>query len=70
MDYDTILQGKYPAKTHTKRVVEYIRSKVPDARGVLYLESRATKLIEDNDEAELFRYTLSSIAPSYVMTLR
>lgn len=56
MDYDTILQGKYPAKQHAKRVVDYIRTKVPDATGVLYLESRMTKLIEDNDEPEPFRY--------------
>ncbi|KAL2145271.1 hypothetical protein VTI28DRAFT_7639 [Corynascus sepedonium] len=55
MDYDTILQGKYPAKQHAKRVVDYIRTKVPDATGVLYLESRTTKLIEDNDEPEPFR---------------
>ena len=56
MDYDTILQGKYPAKRHAQRVVEYIRTKVPDATGVLYLEGRATKLLEDNDEPEPFRY--------------
>ncbi|GAB1319908.1 Xaa-Pro aminopeptidase [Madurella fahalii] len=74
MDYDTILQGKYPAKRHAKRVVEYIRSKVPDASGVLYLEGRATKLIEDNDEAEPFRqrryfYYLTGcpLADSYVV---
>jgi Xaa-Pro dipeptidase len=55
MDYDTILQGKYPAKRHGQRVTEYIRSKIPNASGVLYLESRATKLLEDNDEPEPFR---------------
>lgn len=58
MDYDTILQGKYPAKRHAQRVVEYIRSKVPNANGVLYLESRATKFLEDNDQEEHFRYVL------------
>ncbi|KAK1756564.1 putative Xaa-Pro aminopeptidase [Echria macrotheca] len=55
MDFETILQGKYPAKRHAQRVSEYIRSKIPNATGVLYLESRATKLLEDNDEAEPFR---------------
>ncbi|KAK3322860.1 putative Xaa-Pro aminopeptidase [Apodospora peruviana] len=55
MDYDTILQGKYPAKRHARRVVDYIRSKVPNASGVLYVESRMTKMLEDNDEAEPFR---------------
>jgi Xaa-Pro dipeptidase len=58
MDYDTILQGKYPAKRHAKRVVDYIRDKVPGATGVLYLESRMTKLLEDNDSPEPFRYAL------------
>jgi len=74
MDYDTILQGKYPAKRHAKRVVDYIRSKVPDATGVLYLESRATKLIEDNDEPQPFRQrrffyylTGSPLADSFVV---
>jgi Xaa-Pro dipeptidase len=55
MDYNSILKGKYPAKEHARRVVEYIRSKVPSASGVLYLESRMTKLLEDNDEPEHFR---------------
>ncbi|KAK4118146.1 hypothetical protein N657DRAFT_651593 [Parathielavia appendiculata] len=74
MDYDTILQGKYPAKRHAKRVVDYIRSKIPDATGVLYLESRMTKLLEDNDEPEPFRqrrffYYLTGcpLADSYVI---
>ncbi len=53
--YDKILRGKYPAKENIKKVVDYIQSKVPGATGVLYLESRSTRLIEDNDEAEPFR---------------
>ncbi|KAL2019053.1 hypothetical protein VTK56DRAFT_10157 [Thermocarpiscus australiensis] len=74
MDYDTILQGKYPAKRHAKRVVDYIRSKVPNATGVLYLESRMTKLLEDSDAPEPFRqrrffYYLTGcpLADSYVI---
>ncbi|KAI0181115.1 peptidase M24, structural domain-containing protein [Hypoxylon sp. FL1284] len=55
IDVETILKGKYPAKAHTKRVVEYIRSKIPDATGVLYLEGRADKLLEDSDEPIPFR---------------
>jgi hypothetical protein len=55
MDYDKILQGKYPAKQHARRVVDFIRNKVPGASGVLYLESRHSKLIEDSDEPEHFR---------------
>lgn len=55
-DYDEVLQGKYPAKAHAERVADYIRAKAPGVdRGVIYLESRATKLLEDNDEAEPFR---------------
>jgi hypothetical protein len=57
MDYETILKGKYPAKDHAKRVADYIRTKLPNATGVLYVESRMTKLLEDNDEPEPFRYT-------------
>ncbi|CAK7199164.1 hypothetical protein SEUCBS139899_001836 [Sporothrix eucalyptigena] len=60
--YEAVLKGnKYPAKAHAKRVAEYIRSKFPDngdgaaQHAVIYLESRATKLLEDNDEAEPFR---------------
>jgi hypothetical protein len=66
MDYDTILQGKYPAKRHAQRVVEYIRSKVPDATGAIYVESRATKLLEDNDEPEPFRYALLVALPAVI----
>jgi hypothetical protein len=51
-----ILSGKYPAKQHAKRVVEYLKSKHPDATGVLYLESQKTTMIEDNDEAAPFRF--------------
>lgn len=57
-DYDTVLKGKYPGKAHAKRVVELIRNKEPDANGVLYLEGRMAKLLEDNDGEEPFRYAL------------
>lgn len=53
---DKILKGKYPAKEHVKKVVEYIRTKEPGAEGVLYLEAQKTVMIEDNDEAAPFRY--------------
>lgn len=53
---DSILQGKYPAKDHARRVADYIKKSRPDAEGVLYLEGKKTKLIEDNDEPEPFRY--------------
>ncbi|KAI9796629.1 MAG: hypothetical protein M1833_006069 [Piccolia ochrophora] len=47
--------GKYPAKSHAKKVVEYLKSEVPDAAGVLYLEGQKTRMIEDNDEPQPFR---------------
>lgn len=55
---DTILKGKYPAKEHVRKVVEYIKSKEPEAEGVLYLEAQKTVMIEDNDEAAPFRYVV------------
>ncbi|KAI0110436.1 peptidase M24, structural domain-containing protein [Nemania sp. FL0031] len=55
IDVETVLKGKYPAKAHAKRVVEYIRSKVPDATGVLFLEGRSDHLLEDSDEPVPFR---------------
>jgi Xaa-Pro dipeptidase len=61
-DFEAILKGKYPAKAHAKRVVEYIRKVVPNASGVLYLEGQKTRMIEDNDETQPFRYP--SLLPS------
>lgn len=59
-DYETVLKGKYPAKSHALRVVDQVKSKVPDATGILYVEGRMTKLLEDNDEPEPFRYVSPS----------
>lgn len=55
IDVETVLKGKYPAKAHAKRVVEYIRTKVPDANGIIYLEGRSDGLLEDSDEPIPFR---------------
>lgn len=56
-DFEAVLQAKYPAKAHARRVVELLRKASPGAvaAGVLYLESRMTKLQEDNDSPEHFR---------------
>lgn len=54
-DFEAVLKGKYPAKAHAKRVVDLIREKKPNASGVLYLEGRFEKLLEDNDSPEHFR---------------
>lgn len=55
-NFDAVLEGKYPAKDHAKRTIELIRKEIPDANGLLYLEARHTKLLEDNDSPEPFRY--------------
>ncbi|KAI1202464.1 peptidase M24, structural domain-containing protein [Nemania serpens] len=55
IDVDAVLKGKYPAKAHAERVVEYIRTKVPDATGLLFLEGRSARLLEDSDEPVPFR---------------
>ena len=54
-DVKTILAGKYPAKAHARRVVEWMKKKDPSVSGVLYLEGQKTRMIEDNDEAMPFR---------------
>ena len=51
-----ILAGKYPAKAHARRVVEYLRQNGFQGDGVLYLEAQKTRMIEDNDSEQPFRY--------------
>ncbi|KAF2791636.1 putative Xaa-Pro aminopeptidase [Melanomma pulvis-pyrius CBS 109.77] len=53
--YDEVLKGKYPAKTHAKRVAEYIVGKGGDKTGTIYLEGQKQKLLEDNDSEAPFR---------------
>jgi hypothetical protein len=56
-DFEATLAGKYPAKRHAQRVVEWMRKTNPEINeGVLYLESQKTKMIEDNDETQPFRF--------------
>jgi Xaa-Pro dipeptidase len=50
-----ILAGKYPAKGHAKRVVEYIKKKGGSPNGIIYLEGQKTHMIEDNDSEAPFR---------------
>lgn len=54
-DFVTVLKGKYPAKAHARRVVEYIRKKNPNVTGTLYLEGQKNHLLEDNDSEAPFR---------------
>ncbi|KAH0608394.1 uncharacterized protein H6S33_001528 [Morchella sextelata] len=48
---DVVLQGKYPAKAHAKRVAEFMGLK----EGLLYLESAKEMLLEDCDSEAPFR---------------
>ena len=56
VDFEALLKSKYPGKEHAKRVVRQLREKVPDANGVIYLESTMTQMQEDNDGPVPFRY--------------
>jgi Xaa-Pro dipeptidase len=53
---DSILKGKYPAKVHARRVANYLQDSGYPKKGIIYLESQKTRLIEDNDEPVPFRY--------------
>jgi hypothetical protein len=50
------LEGKYPAKDHAKRVADYIQASNFGPNALIYLESQKTRLIEDTDTAQKFRY--------------
>ncbi|KAF2019256.1 putative Xaa-Pro aminopeptidase [Aaosphaeria arxii CBS 175.79] len=54
-NYDEVLKGKYPAKTHAKKVVEWMLEKGADRTGTIYLEAQKQKLLEDNDSEAPFR---------------
>ena len=54
-DYETILKGKYPAKSHAQKVVEYLKKDNANIDGALYLEGQKTRMIEDNDSEAHFR---------------
>jgi len=53
---ESILAGKYPAKKHCERVLEYIQAKHSSVNeGLLYLEGQKTRMNEDNDQEAPFR---------------
>lgn len=58
-DFETILKGKYPGKAHARKAVGLLSDTICGARGAIYLAGCPTKLLEDSDEAEPFRYLLS-----------
>lgn len=56
-DYESVLQGKYPAKAHCEKVVAHLRNALDekDVPTTLYLQGQTTHMQEDNDEAAPFR---------------
>ena len=53
--WKSLLNGKYPAKAHAKRVAEYISAAGKGKDGVIYLESQKSRMNEDNDQEAPFR---------------
>lgn len=45
-DWENVLQGKYPAKSHAKKVKEWILNKGGDGKGTIYLEAQKSKYLE------------------------
>lgn len=61
---DSILAGKYPAKAHAAKVAAHLKSiDLTSTSGTIYLQGKQTKLIEDNDEPQPFRYHTISNPP-------
>lgn len=57
MDSVKIPSGKYPAKAHAKKVAEYlIFNNSAAGSATIYIEGQKTRLLEDNDQDQPFRY--------------
>lgn len=61
---EDVIKGKYPAKAHAKKVVEYIKSKGGDMTGTLYLEGQKTRMIEVRSYMLLYFALFYAISPS------
>ncbi|KAI9692934.1 MAG: hypothetical protein M1822_004929 [Bathelium mastoideum] len=51
---EPILGGKYPAKDHARRVVDWIAANGGERKGIIYLEGQKTIMIEDKDQEVQF----------------
>ena len=51
----TVLQQKYPAKAHCRRVTKYLTEQGLPSNAIIYLEARKRHLIEDTDQEVPFR---------------
>lgn len=47
--------GKYPAKSHCRRVAQWIAEHGGPKSGIIYLEGQSTHMTEDDDQAQHFR---------------
>jgi hypothetical protein len=63
----SLLEGKYPAKQHLKKVLAELE-KTNSFAGIIYLESQKTRLLEDCDAPEPFRSAFLPF-PSHVTSL-
>ena len=52
---EATLKEKYPAKAHCRRVAKYLTDQGKARDGVIYLEAQKTHMVEDDDQAVLFR---------------
>ena len=56
-DTNSILNQKYPAKAHCEKVAAYLKSRSShDGPTRIYLQGQKTRMIEDNDEPQPFRF--------------
>ncbi|KAI5309438.1 hypothetical protein KEM55_003233, partial [Ascosphaera atra] len=60
---DKLLEGKYPAKAHARKVAAKLKEEGCGDSGVIYLEGQKTHMVEDNDEAMHFRDKLTLFVP-------
>ena len=59
-DPNSILNQKYPAKAHCEKVAAYLKNANVhddgDSPTRIYLQGQKTRMIEDNDEPQPFRF--------------
>lgn len=54
---EILQEAKYPAKRHCRKVADYLSSALDNTvPTTFYLQGQITRLIEDNDEPQPFRY--------------
>jgi len=54
-NYEHVLDGKYPAKEHARKVARWIVERGGDKKGTIYLEAQKQRFNEDNDGEAPFR---------------